>query len=364
MQPYFAEQFYNPSASYLVGRAVRDAVEAARGKVASLLAVRPSEVIFTAGASESIALALRGVLDAHAGAKLVTTVIEHPAILRLGARYPVETVGVKKDGRVDEAKLIAAIDDQTAIVSVGLVNNELGTVQPLRDIAAALETIRRDRQTRGIDRPLLLHSDASQATGHLDLRPHRLGVDLLTLNAAKCYGPRQAGVLYVRTGVSLVPLVDGGGQERGLRGGSENVPAIVGSAVAFALADTERREESQRLAELKKAALKQLEAAIEDLTVSGSVAHSAPHILNVSIPGVDGERLLMEADEKGVMIATGSACAANHQTASHVLVALGLTPEQIDGSVRLSFGRATTREELDRALNVLIELIAAQRGRR
>ena len=224
MQPYFGKEFYNPSATYLVARSVRQALEKARAQIAVRLGVRPAEVIFTAGATEANNLAIQGLMKSYPDGEVLVSAIEHESVLAPAKLFKSKLMPVDKRGIVDLEKLEAMVNDQTVLVSVGLVNNEIGTIQPLGEISQILNKLSKSRQTRGVKNPLYLHTDAAQAGNWLDLHVSRLGVDLLSLNGGKLYGPKQSGVLYVRAGVKLEPLVLGGGQEFGLRSGTENVP--------------------------------------------------------------------------------------------------------------------------------------------
>ncbi len=362
MEPYFIYSFYNPAAAYLAARAVRADIQSARFRVANILGAKTAEIIFTAGATESINLALFGVLNTDADARLVTNAAEHEAVLSVARSTKGTVVPVLSTGLVDLSVLAAAITDETAVVSMSYINNELGCVQPIRDISKLVALINKDRRYRGEVRELNLHVDASQAVGHLDMHVSRLGVDLLTLNAAKAYGPKQVGVLYVRSGIMLKPLVEGGGQESGLRSGTENVSGIIGAAEAIILSEASRASTLRHLSSLHALAVSELQRAIPDMIVNGHHKRFSPHILSVSFAGVDGERLLMELDERGIMVATGSACAASRDTKSHVLAAINLSDDLIAGSLRLSFGHQTTEEDVRYAVSNIIECVVKQRS--
>jgi cysteine desulfurase len=355
MRPFFAEQFYNPSSSYLAAKAVRRQLEDARGRVAHWLGAKPSEVVFTAGATESINLAIHGVLRANPG-KVLVSAIEHEAVLAAAKAHDCHLLPVKPDGGLDLEAFKKALTDDVVLVSVGLANNELGTIQPMKEVASLIQEVRRLRQLKNNPRPLYLHTDASQAACYLDLHTSRLGVDLLTLNGGKMYGPKQSGALFVKAGVKLEPLIYGGGQEFGLRSGTENVAACVGLATALDIAQTERKEAIAKVAALRDELQRRLEE-IPTTVVNGNPKKHLPNILHVSWPGVDGERLLMQLDEAGVMASTGSACAANKQTASHVLQACGLNNVAIQGSLRLSLGRMTSEKDIAKTSEEILKLI-------
>lgn len=347
MQPYMTEDFYNPSAPYQPAREVRISIETARASVAHLLGAKPTEIIFTAGATESINLAF--TMPGH----VVVSSIEHVAVLQTAQQHEYSIVPVDSHGRVELSQLADSIRDDTTIVSIGLVNNEIGVVQSLRDIAKIIKDFRRKRRQEGNSTPLYLHSDVSQAAGILDLNIARLGVDLLTLNGGKMYGPKQSGILYVASGVVLKPLIYGGGQESGLRSGTENVAAVIGFAKAFELAEKKRKNEVERFIILRQKMIEIFSSEWEDMIILGHKKHQAPHILTVSWDGLDAERVLFGLENENILVATGSACAANKDTRSHVLAALGLAETSIDGSLRLSFGRSTTLEQVEQAAKII-----------
>ncbi|MGE5310000.1 MAG: cysteine desulfurase family protein [Sphaerimonospora mesophila] len=354
-EPYFAEQFFNPSASYLAAQHVRADYEAARHRLAQTIGARPAEVIMTAGATESINLALNGVEG-----KILTTNIEHPAVLATTKARDGMVIPVDNKGRVDPSAIESFITDDVALISIGYANSEIGTVQPIKEIASVVARARERRLASGINRPLLFHTDASQAAGYLDINTARLGVDLMTLNAGKCYGPKQVGLLYVRAGIMLKPLVHGGGQEMGLRSGTENVAGTIGFALALELAEKKRKGETERLAKFRDGLEAFLTNEFSQATINGHRKHRLPNILNISISGLDGERALFALDQAGVMVATGSACAANKGTRSHVLTAIGLEPVVADGSLRISLGRPTTEAEIAELQPILARVIREQ----
>lgn len=358
MQPYFADDFYNPSALYTAARKTRKALEAARARVASVLGARPSEIVFTAGGTESDNLAIHGLMRRFSTANIVTSFIEHDAVLVPASQYDHRLAPVTPDGLVDMGALEAVIDDNTVLVSVMYANNEIGTIQPIAKIARLLQKIRDDRRLKGMTLPLFLHTDACQAGAYLDLHVSRLGVDLLTINGGKMYGPKQSGVLYVRGGIELAPLVMGGGQERGLRSGTENLAACVGLATALELAQSQRHDESQRLRGLQKQFLDELSDKLPQAIVRGSRKQRLPNNVHFTLPGTDNERLLVQLDEAGILAAAGSACSASSETPSHVLRALGLADDEARASLRFSMGRGTTSEQVITVVDTLARLVA------
>ncbi len=359
MQPYFADKFFNPSAAYTAAREVRADFEAARHQIAQIIGARPAEIIFTAGATESINLALNLARPGLA-ANMITTAIEHPAVLETAKARGGTILSVDAKGRLNLDNLKKAITDDTRLISVGYANNEIGTTQPLKEISEICALTRADRARRGVDTPLVLHTDASQAAGLLDINIARLGVDLMTLNAGKCYGPKQVGLLFVRAGVELQPLILGGGQEMHLRSGTENVAGAIGFAKALEIAEKKRKSEVERLSKLRDSLEKFVQNEFPDAVTNGHPKHRLPNILSISIPSLDGERAVFALDQKGVYVATGSACAANKGTRSHVLRAIGLPDDLADGSLRISLGRPTTEEEIERLKPILAETIREQ----
>ncbi len=353
MVPYFSDKFYNPSAAYLAARSVRADVEEARHSIAKVIGARPAEIVFTAGATESINLAMTVVGDGV----VLTDNAEHASVLNAAKAHRHEIIPVDKAGRInlDELRTKAQSDD-VRLISLGYVNSETGIVQ---DIKAASDIVREVREQRRT--PLYLHVDASQASGLYDLNVGRLGVDMMTLNAGKCYGPKQVGLLYVRAGIRLSPVIYGGGQEMGLRSGTENVPGIIGFARALQIADDTRKSEFKRLEKLRDSLKQTLTDGLADVIFNENGHANSPAILNLSVPDVDGERVVFALDEKGVMVATGSACAANKGRRSHVLTAMGLADNVADGSIRVSMGRFTGEEEITEAGRLIVETINEQR---
>jgi cysteine desulfurase len=358
MQPYFSKNFYNPSANYLAAQKVTASVTKARAEVAKVLGARPANIIFTAGGTEANNLAVRGVLEAFPGSNAVVSAIEHESVLAPAARYDHKLAPVSPAGLVDIKQLRTLIDDHTVLVSIMYANNETGTIQPLREITRELELVRRSRLQAGNPLPLYLHTDAAQAGNYLDVHVARLGVDMMTLNGGKIYGPKASGALYVASHVQLQPQIMGGGQERGLRSGTENVPAIIGFAKALELAQDRRQPETKRLAALQQHCFKLLADRLPQAIVSGSIKHRLPNNVHITIPGQDNERLLFGLDEVGIMAAAGSACSASDETPSHVLTALGISDADARASLRFSFGRETTLDEVETMTTSLQRLVA------
>lgn len=367
MQPYLTDEFYNPSATYLAAQKVHKDLEAARGRIAHWLGARPSEVFFTAGGTEANNLAIRGVMQQYPDANLVVSAIEHESVLatakeltkspsvrgRTSRVSRVREAAVTAEGIVDVDALVRLVDDQTVLVSVMYANNEVGTIQPIRQIAQELERIRKARKRAGSTVPLYFHTDAAQAAAYLDLHTARLGVDLLTVNAGKIYGPKQVGVLFVSSRLQLKPQVTGGGQERGLRSGTENVAGAMGLAQALDLVQGRRGEEVDRLQALQKLFLALIEQHIPGAAINGSLRHRLPNNVHVTFPGQDNERLIFQLDAAGILCAAGSACTASSDEPSHVLKAMGKSDTDAQSSLRFTMGRSTTAADIRRTVDVL-----------
>ena len=358
MQPFLSDAFYNPSAPYAPAVAVRREYESAKQTIARAIGAKADDLVMTAGATESINLAFSS-FSGH----VVTSVIEHHAVLAAANLHEATLVTSDEKGIVSAQTVKEAITPKTELVSVALANNELGTIQPLRDIAEVVKQERDRRLADGNHTPIFLHSDASQGVGQLDVNVARLGVDLLTLNAAKVYGPKQVGLLWAAPSVVLAPSIVGGGQERGLRSGTENVAGTVGFSKAMELADGHRKFESGRLQKLRNELQKMLIDAFPEAVVSGNLKHRLAGHLHISFPNLDAERVLFALEMRGVLVATGSACAANKGTRSHVLTAIGLAPEVADGSLRLTLGHLSDEENCQRAANIIIEEITKEYAR-
>ena len=359
MVPYFSQGFGNPSSIYRGGQDAHAALDRARGQVASVLKCRTSEVIFTSGATESIGMALRGsawaakIANPETTPHIVSTAIEHHAILhtldaleRQG--FTVTLVPCDAEGRVDADSVLAAITPQTCLVSVMLANNEVGSIQPVAEIGDAV-------RSRGIT----MHTDAVQAAGSMSLDVNNLNVDLLSLSAHKFYGPKGVGALYVRKGTPMEWTQEGGGQESGRRGGTENVPLIVGMGEAIARAEQSRPQYVAFASELRDYLWQAIEARISNISLNGPPIHGdrLPNNLNITVEGVQGETVLLSLDMMGVEASAGSACTTGNAEPSHVLLAMGLTDEEARASLRLSVGRGNSLEEMDRAADALADVV-------
>jgi cysteine desulfurase len=349
MRPYLETEFGNPSSSHAYGQAAHRAVEHARRQVAELLGADPAEIVFTGGGSEADNLAICGVAFSQwdRGRHIVTTAVEHPAVLNT-CRYlqrrhgfAVTVLPVDRTGLVDPDDVRRALRDDTILVSVMHAQNEVGTVQPVAEIAAAAR-----------ERGIAFHTDAAQSVGKVPVPVQGLGVDLLAVAGHKIYAPKGVGALYVRSGLTLEPLIHGAGHEDGRRAGTENVAGIVGLGKACALARKHLNEEASRLQDLRDELWRQLAEAVPGLRLHGHPDRRLPNTLNVGIPGVAGADLLAAAP--GIAASTGSACHARRTEPSGVLLAMGLGPAEALAAVRLSLGRFTTEEDVGKAADLLI----------
>ena len=350
MEPFWIDQFGNPSSLYEKGRQAKEAVEVARQKVGKIFGCTPEEIIFEGSGTESDNHALIGAAFANRGKgnHLITSAIEHHAVLHAcefleTQGFEVTYLPVDKGGIVKLDELKKAIRPETILVSIMFANNEIGTVQPIQEIK---ETIKQKNKNT------LFHTDACQAAGFYELKVNDLGVDLMTINGSKIYGPKGMGILYVRRGVNINPLIHGGSQEAGQRAGTENVAGIVGLAKALELVQKEREKENQRLIKLRDKLIKGL-LKIPKTFLNGHPIKRLPNNVNVTILDVEGEAMLLHLDAKGICASTGSACTSGTLEPSHVIVALGHPYEVAHGSLRFTLGHCNTEEDVDYVLDVL-----------
>ena len=357
MLPYFSGSFGNASSIHSTGQRGRAAVDAARESVATLLAARPSEIVFTCGGTEADNLALFGTVAPCVRPRkhLVTTAIEHHAVLNSAQALERQGVDVTyvpagRHGVVDPDEIREAIRPETVLISVMLANNELGTIQPIEQIGRI-----------AAEEDIYFHCDAVQAAGKLHLDVNQLGVDLLSISAHKIYGPKGAGALYVRTGTELEPIFHGGHHERDRRPGTENVPGIVGLGKAAELATKNLASDLARVADLRD----RFESALLSLPgvrVNGDPHHRVANTCNLSFDAAGGEALVIALDLQGISCSTGAACSSGAVAPSHVLTALGLSPERARSSLRFSLGRPTTPEEIDRAIEIIPAVVERLRA--
>ncbi|WP_224240479.1 cysteine desulfurase family protein [Hyalangium gracile] len=355
MLPYLRGEFGNPSSTHPYGRRAREAVDQARAQVAALLGARAEEIFFTSGGTEANNLAIRGVAQARPERRhVLTSTIEHPATERLCRHlerqgWAVSRAAVDAEGRVRVDEATAALRKDTALVTLIHANNETGVLQPVRELAALARA-----------QGALVHTDAAQSVGKVPVDVDGLGVDLLTVVGHKLYAPKGVGALYVRQGTRLEPLALGGGQEHGLRPGTENVPYIVGLGAACELARGRLGKDTERLVELRERLWWRLQAEVPGMRLTGHPTQRLPNTLNVRFPGARGSAVLAGAPE--VAASTGSACHEGGETASSILLAMGIAPEEALGAVRLTLGHATTSEEVDVAASALARAWRAATG--
>lgn len=345
----------NPSSMHWAGQEAAGRVAEARLEVARGIGCRPDEVYFTSGATEADNLALLGVLRQRESGRghLITSAVEHHAILHAARQlaregHAVTLVPVDGQGVVDPGEIAKAIRPDTALISVMLVNNEVGAIEPVAEIG-------RLARRHGIT----MHTDAVQGVGLLDVDVDELGVDLLSLSAHKLYGPKGVGALYVRAGTRIAPIAHGGSQEKSLRPGTENVPGIVGLGAALRLAREYKAAERQRLLGLRQRLIDGLRRRLPQVVVNGPAAAAAPHVLSVSFPGADAEMMLFRLNEAGIAASMGSACTSKSIEPSHVLTAMGLPRERIEGTLRLSLGLPTSVDEVEGLLQILPAIVGA-----
>ncbi|MEX1000072.1 MAG: cysteine desulfurase family protein [Thermodesulfobacteriota bacterium] len=358
MMPYLTEYYGNPSSIHSFGRKGKEALDKAREQVSLLISANPKEIIFTSGGSESANFAiksttLKGLSDNKN--HLITTKVEHECVLesfmfleRQG--FEVTYLGVNSEGLIDLDELRDSISDQTALVSCMYANNETGVIFPVDKIAEIVK-----------ERGALFHTDAVQAAGKIDIDLNKIPADLLSISAHKFYGPKSVGALFVRDSlsqnISLAPLIHGGGQERGKRSGTENVPGIVGLGVASAIAIKEMEKDQLKIRNLRDGLLQSLKQNINDIKLNGSIENMLGNTLNLSILGAVGESLTMNLDIEGVAVSTGSACSEGAVDPSHVLSAMGLSREEAASSVRISLGRFTEQEDIDYAASIFPRVV-------
>lgn len=360
MQPYFTERFGNGSSIYAAGREARARLDWARGTIAGILHCQAREIVFTSGGSEADNLAVKGVAWWHRlqnrGNHIVTTTIEHHAVLHSVEyleKFGFEATYVQPDadGIVQPDAIEAALRPDTMLVSVMLANNEIGTIQPISEIG---ELVR----ARGIT----MHTDAVQAAGELDLDVNTLNVDLLSLSAHKFYGPKGVGLLYARRQTPILWQQSGGAQENNHRAGTENVAGIAGMAAALQLAYSQRAERISHVRGLRDRLIDAVLERIPDSRLNGDPTRRLANNANISFVGVEGETLLLNLDMHGIAASSGSACTTGSTEPSHVLSAIGLTQNQVNGSIRLTLGKDNTESEIDRTVDVLVDSVSHLRG--
>ena len=364
MMPYFSESFGNPSSIYTLAQEGRKAVDDARETIARALGARMSEIVFTSGGTESDNIAIKGAAFAlrNSGNHIITSSIEHHAVLNTchqleQSGFDVTYLPVDRYGMVDPNDVGRAITDSTILVSVMLANNEIGTIQPLAEIARVVKNEAERRR-----RTIAVHTDAVQAAGFLDLNVMALGVDMLSLSSHKFHGPKGVGALYVRRGTPFEPQQMGGGQERQRRSGTENVPGVVGMAEAFRLASDGRERLNAHCRYLSDKTIAGLHESLEGVHLNGHPTERLANNVNVSFESVEGEPVLLGLDFAGISASSGSACSSASLEPSHVLLATGLSEELAQGSLRITFGADNRFEEVDYLLSVLPDLVSRLRA--
>lgn len=353
MLPFFEKSYGNPSSIYKLGRENKKAIEDARDKIAKVLNAKSEEIYFTAGGSESDNTAIKGIAYANKlkGNHIITSKIEHPAVTESCKTlekegFEVTYVNVDENGILDLEEFKAAITDKTILVTIMFANNEIGTIQPIKEIGEI---------TRA--KNIYFHTDAVQAVGSLEIDVEKLGIDALSLSAHKFYGPKGIGALYIKKGVKFQKYIDGGHQEKNKRAGTENVPAIVGLGKAIEMAYQDLEEHSKKIKDLRDYYLSEVQNKIPYIRINGDIEKRLPGNSNISFRYIEGEGLLLNLDIKGICASSGSACTSGSLDPSHVLLAIGLTHEIAHGSLRISIGKYNTKEEVDYLVESLVEIV-------
>ena len=347
------QKFFNPSANYSPAKNVKNHLNEARKSIATWLGAKSDEIIFTAGGTESNNLAIHGIMKNFEGKNIISSSIEHDSVLQPVSKYVHKIAPVDKKAVINLDKLFDLIDDNTVLISVMYANNEVGSIQPIKSISQKIHDIRKQRLLSNNLTPLYLHVDASQAVNYLDLHHARLGIDLMSLNGGKIYGPKQTGVLFVKSGIVLKSNILGGGQERNIRSGTENVPGAIGLSMALEIAQSTRKDEVKRLAELQSLFIKNITKLLPETVINGSMKNRLPNNIHLSFPGIDNERLLSILDDRKLYCAAGSACSASSNEPSHVLKAMGIDDDLARSSIRISLGRQTTIDEIEKAVDII-----------
>ncbi len=357
MLPYLLDNYGNPSSIYKIGRDNRKAIEDAREKVADILNCEPSEIYFTSGGSESDNIAIRGIAHSYRnkGNHIITSKIEHPAVLETCKQlenegFEVSYINVDENGILDLEELKSKIKDNTTLITVMFANNEIGTIQPIKEIGEIAK-----------ERNIIFHTDAVQAVGSIKIDVKELNIDSLSLSAHKFYGPKGIGVLYVKKAVKFEKFIKGGHQEKNKRAGTENVAGIVGLAKAMELAYKDLEEHNKKIKELRDYYVEQIKEKIPYIKINGDMEKRLPGNSNISFRFIEGEGLLLNLDLKGICASSGSACTSGSLDPSHVLLAIGLPHEIAHGSLRISIGKYNTKEEIDYVIENLVEIVGRLR---
>jgi cysteine desulfurase len=359
------EFFANPSSMYQEAFETRAMLENARKDVANILKAEKEEIIFTGSGTESDNLAIFGAVKANKekGRHIITTKIEHPAVLRSMEQlekegFEVTYLDVQENGIVDVELFKKTIRDDTFFVSIMYANNEIGTIQPIQEIAEVLK----EQSLRDRSKKIIFHTDACQATNYLNMNVQELGVNLMTFSGSKIYGPKGIGVLYKNKDIKIEPIIYGGGQEMNYRSGTENLFLVKGLTKALQITEKMKEKESQRLIQLRDYFIAELQKHIENIRINGDLEKRLPNNIHISVAGIEGEALLLMLNEFGILAATGSACSSKSLETSHVLDALSISDELIHGSLRFSLGRDTTKEDLDFTVQELKKIVERLRS--
>ena len=353
MLSYYCEEYGNPSSTYKLGRNTKKAIEEAREKVANLIGAEKNEIIFTSGGSESDNTALKGIAykNKEKGNHIITTEIEHPAILdsckeleRQG--FEITYLKVDEQGYINLDDLIKSITEKTILISIMFANNEIGTIEPIEKFSEIAK-----------ERNIIFHTDAVQAVGNVPIDVKKMGIDLLSLSAHKIYGPKGVGALYVKKGIEFNKFINGGHQERNKRAGTENTAGIVGLGKACELLDKDLDEHISYLKNLRDYFESELAKLLGDIKVNGATNNRLPGNSNIAFKGIDGSQLLYELDRKGICVSSGSACSSENAGPSHVMQAIGLTDEYYNGVLRVTFGDFNTKSQVDYLIDNLVEIV-------
>jgi len=365
MLPYLKGSFGNPSSLYTLAQEARNAVDRSRRTIARLIGIRSSELTFTSGGTESDNAAIKGGAMAmrHLGRHIITSTIEHHAVLHTCHQmeqfgFKVTYLPVDQDGLVSKSDLLDSVTSETILVSIMMANNEIGTIQPISDLSESIRAI-----SENDERTILFHTDAVQALGHIPIDLSELkAVHMMSMSAHKFYGPRGVGGLFIRRGTPFEPLMMGGGQERQRRSGTENVAGIVGMASALKFSVEEMEENKNKLLRFKTKIIETLSREMKGVVFNGHPVDRLPNNVSVSFEGVEGEPILLGLDLKGICASSGSACSSASLEPSHVLLAMGSSAEQAQGTLRITLGRDNSEEDVDYLLETLIELVSKLRA--
>ncbi len=361
MKPYFSKFFGNASSLHSAGKLAQKALNDSREKIAQLIGINPEEIVFTSGGSEADNLALKGVVSGldYPGQHIITSSIEHHAILNTAhflEKQGVEVtyLPVDKSGLISPTELEKAIKPNTVLVSIMHANNEMGAIQPLKEVGEIVKKERIKRKNNNNNYPIYFHTDAVQTLGHIPFDVEDFGIDLFSVSAHKLYGPKGVGMLYLKNGIKIESLIHGGAHEKGRRASTENIPGIVGFAKALELAYQEMDEEGIRLTQMRDYLIDNILSKIKKSHLNGPSQKRLPNNINISIEGVEGEAMLIDLDYFGIYCSTGSACSSATLEPSHVLTAMKLPPEISHSSLRFSIGRWTKKKDLDYTIKRLI----------